>query len=212
MKHRASFLLVILAALTLVFCARAPLQAQLATDFKADMKMSGAKLPMVIDARVYWSGSRMRMEMSMLGMDQVILSDPQRSELAMLIPASKTYFSLSTDGALPFPIPKPEPAGATDPCANTTRGSCKKLAGETISGFETEKWEFSDGANTITTWISPSLKVPVKTVIGDMMTIEFSNVVEGKQPEELFQIPGDFQKIDMGDLTNDSVLGHKPVY
>lgn len=200
MKPRVSFPLLLLPALLFLTGSTKPLRAQASKEFKADMRLSGGSLPMNIDAKIFSGDKKLRMEINLMGLEQVMIMDLAKSEASLIMPAMRSYMSFTGGGSLPLPAPRIQAMDSADPCASTPRTSCRKIGPEAVNGYETEKWEFADGESKMTAWVSSSLGLPVKTEVAGLVTIELSNIVEGKQSDDLFTVPEGYQKIEMGDV------------
>ena len=68
-----------------------------------------------------------------------------------------------------------------------------------MNGRATDKWEFTTKGDTSTFWIDQKLHFPIKTQAGQATT-ELTNIKEGAQAASLFEIPSDYQKMDMGGM------------
>ncbi|MBN2396577.1 MAG: DUF4412 domain-containing protein [Candidatus Atribacteria bacterium] len=77
----------------------------------------------------------------------------------------------------------------------------EKAGGETIAGFECEKYIYTQqGTNSaIEAWYSPELKQRVKVIIplinSEQGIFELLNIQVGVQDEEKFQVPADYERI-----------------
>ncbi|MBF0622480.1 MAG: hypothetical protein HQL54_11195 [Magnetococcales bacterium] len=71
---------------------------------------------------------------------------------------------------------------------------------ETLNGRKSEKWtlvqSFKDKSLTMTKWIDAKLYVPVRVMDEKgNITAELTNILEGSQPDHLFDIPSNYQEI-----------------
>jgi hypothetical protein len=71
---------------------------------------------------------------------------------------------------------------------------------EEINGRHVEKWQFVQqipgSVIKFTQWVDPKLRVPVRVQGSEKsFQAELTNIQEGPQPPELFQIPPDFQEV-----------------
>jgi hypothetical protein len=77
----------------------------------------------------------------------------------------------------------------------------RKLVGqETIDGKMTNKYQIVYNQNgkreTMFQWFAAGLKIPVKTAAADnSWATEYKNIKTGTQPDSLFEIPADYQKL-----------------
>ena len=183
------------------------LRAQPPPQFKADMQMSGGRNNM--SGKIYLSSGKMRMEMAMPGQGrvQVMIADPAKSVVYMIMAEEKMYLEMRGGAMGPLAPPKVESMDPANPCANTGLTSCKKIGTETVNGYETEKWEFTQDGQKHTAWVSTKLRMPVKSVMANGPAVEFRNIVEGAQPANLFVVPDGYEKMDMGGMGDPGGLG-----
>ncbi|MGB7911244.1 MAG: hypothetical protein WCF59_03360 [Desulfobaccales bacterium] len=77
----------------------------------------------------------------------------------------------------------------------------KRLVGkETVNGYEAEKYEVtvpgSLGPERQTIWMAIKLGVPIKLVSSDKnFSVEYRYIIEGPQPERLFNLPPGYKKL-----------------
>ena len=77
-------------------------------------------------------------------------------------------------------------------------GKCQKIGNETVNGRSTIKYQGTSADGDVTyVWIDPKLRFPVKWQ-GKNNGGELRNIQEGAQPASLFEVPSDYQKMDMG--------------
>src|SRR6185437_2572294 len=82
--------------------------------------------------------------------------------------------------------------------ADHTGGSCQRVGDDTANGRAAVKYAITSArGEKSTVWIDKSLKFPIKWQDQDSSG-ELQNIHEGPQPAALFQIPGGYQKFDMG--------------
>ncbi|MBI3933884.1 MAG: DUF4412 domain-containing protein [Acidobacteria bacterium] len=171
------------------------LRAQAPPQFKADMQVNAGQNN--FGAKIYLSGGKMRMEMAMEGHNQVMIVDPAKKVYYMIMPDEKMYMEMSTDAPLPMEPPKVETMDPANPCSSKDLTACKKIGTETVNGYESEKWEFTQDGQKHTAWISTKLRMLIKSVTADGTTMEFRNIVEGAQPANLFVVPPGYEKMEM---------------
>lgn len=173
-------------------------QAQAPPQFKADMQMSGSGSN--IQGKIYFSGGKMRMEMAMEGQNQVMIIDPAKKVVYMLMPAEEMYMEMNANAPGPMKPPKVEAMDPANPCSSEGVTACKKLGTEIVNGYASEKWELTQERQKYTAWIAVKLRIPIKTVAADGTSMEFRNIVEGAQPANLFVVPSGYEKMDMGGM------------
>jgi hypothetical protein len=74
---------------------------------------------------------------------------------------------------------------------------------ESIGGRDTEKYEVTyqvqGRTETVFVWLSKTLHFPLKSSARDgSWIVEYSNVTEGAQPQEMFEIPAGYTKFEYG--------------
>ncbi|MBI4480781.1 MAG: DUF4412 domain-containing protein [Acidobacteria bacterium] len=184
------------------------LRAQAPPQFKADMQMSGRGNNM--QGKIYFSGGKMRMEMAMGGQSQVMITDPVKKAVYMVMPEQELYMEMNANAPGPMKPPKVEAMDPANPCSSEGVTACKKLGTETVNGYASEKWEFTQERQKYTAWIATKLRLPIKTVAADGTSVEFRNIVEGAQPANLFVVPADYEKMDMGGMGGMMGMGGMP--
>ena len=76
-------------------------------------------------------------------------------------------------------------------------GTCKKIGSETVNGRSTVKYEATNqNGETSYIWLDPKIAFPIKWE-GKNGGGELQNIKEGSQPSSLFEIPSDYQKMQM---------------
>lgn len=198
MNKRNRFALI--ALLLALACSAVPVQAQLANlpQFSADMN---SKIPGggSTHGKIYFGGSKVRMDMNSGGRDVQIISDIAKKTSYMIMPQQKMYMEMNASGMAGHGrTPDVKPVDPTNPCANTPGTTCKKVGTETVNGRSCDKWEFAGQHDKRTVWVDQKLHFPVKTVSSDGTTIDMTNIKEGPQAASLFEVPAGYHKMDMG--------------
>jgi len=120
----------------------------------------------------------------------------------------QTSFSLMLSEKMYFEIPAEE-AGTSfnefegKPC-DGYRNS-EKVGSESVNGRATEKWRCTGEIEPIpdqpatdsTSWFDPALGFPVREVKDSGEVFEIRDIIVARQDGSLFEIPADFQKLDM---------------
>jgi len=76
-------------------------------------------------------------------------------------------------------------------------GSCHKVGNDVVNGRSTVKYQDTSADGDVSyVWIDPKLRFPVKWQ-GKNGGGELRNIQEGAQPASLFEIPSDYQKMQM---------------
>jgi len=171
------------------------------TPFSADMILQGANRGDMATGKIYFSPPKWRMDMNIQGRQAINIFDATTKVGYMMMPAQKIYMEMHADRAIGGRPMRARPMNPENPCSEDSNMTCKKLGTETVNGRTTDKWELTpkDGNDgTLTAWIDQKLHFPIKThgATGDEM--ELTNVKEATQPANLFEIPSDYRKINMG--------------
>lgn len=180
----------------LLFCLTIPALAQ---EFSADLvrqKPAGAA-----NSKVSVSGGKVRLETEgQAHPNYVILSLTQRQS-AMVLPDSKSYV-VSPPGRVPSSIPffivdDPDNACAAWEKSVSKPKTCAKLGDDTINGRSAVKYTgTSSNGDTGTAWVDRKLRFVVKWE-GEKGAAELQNIQEGPQAASLFEIPTDYEKLDL---------------
>jgi outer membrane lipoprotein-sorting protein len=187
-----------LVVLFLMLALAAPALAQKPTPFSADMKMTMGN-GMGMDGKVYFGGEKIRMEMNTPRGQSVTIVDAPKQTTYLLMPEQKMYMEMNAATAQRRRTPELKPMDINNPCANAPNTTCKKVGTETVNGRSCDKWEFTTSGRTTTYWIDQKLYFPIK-MTGEGSTWELTNIKEGPQDVKLFEIPSDYQKMDMGGM------------
>ena len=158
-----------------------------AVDFSADTVYTaeGHKTT----GKIYSKSDRFRMEMT--GPQQMISISRMDKKVAWSIfPAQKSYMEMQLD---PGMAPKTEIRGEIER---------KQVGAETIDGHPAKKYlvTYKDGSKTaqIYQWMAMDINFPVKTAdINNKWTQEFRNIKVGPQPDNLFELPAGYKKMQI---------------
>ena len=171
----------------------------LAQEFTADLvrqKPEGAA-----KSKVYVSKGKIRMETEgQANANYVILNLAQRQS-TMVLPDNKTYI-LSPPGQIPSSIPffnllDPDNACAAWEKAVQKPKTCTKVGNDTVNGRTAVKYTgTSSNGDTGTAWIDRKLRFPIKWE-GEKGAAELQNIKEGPQAAKLFEVPSDYEKMDV---------------
>jgi hypothetical protein len=92
---------------------------------------------------------------------------------------------------------------------NTNWGSCTKVGGDSLHGRSAVKYEgVSAQGSKEYYWVDTKLHCVIKTEGGTGGGIELTNIQEGSQPSNLFEVPAGYQKVDMGAMMGQ--MGGRP--
>jgi hypothetical protein len=77
-------------------------------------------------------------------------------------------------------------------------GTCQKVGHETVNGRNTVKYTgTSKDGDTVAVWIDSKVAFPIKWENKNGGGGELQDIKEGSQPASLFEIPSDYQKMEM---------------
>ncbi len=179
--------------------------AQAPAQFSADMSIhSGRGEDM--KGKLYFGGKKIRMDMDSRGRSISNITDLNAKKAYVLMNEQKMYMEHDLNGPMgPMGrgprLPEFKEYDASNPCANQEGVTCKKTGTETVNGRSCDVWEFyKDGQKQSTAWVDQKLHIPVKTVHADGTSVELTNIKEGPQPASEFEVPSDYQKMDMGGM------------
>ena len=170
-----------------------------AQQFSADMvrlKPAGA-----VTTKVNFKGDKVRMEVIGQSTKSYVLLNLTKRQSVMVLPDTKTYV-ISPPGRMPSSIPLVRIGNPDEACVDWVKdvnktGECKKLGAEELNGRKTVKYTAAaSNGDTGTAWIDRELKVPIKWE-GERGAAEFQNIKLGTQEESLFELPTDYEKIDV---------------
>jgi hypothetical protein len=190
-------------------------RAQMPGPFSADIQVSSPRHDTNTTGKLYFSGDKARIDMSLpareggprRGMEpreSVIINDLAQKVTYILMPQQHTYMEMRADE---MPMrgrhgPEWRTYDPANPCANEPGVSCKKLGTEVVNGRTCDRWEFTgrDPDHNSTVWIDQKTHIPIKRQGADGTTFELTNIREGSQPQNLFEVPAGYQKMDMGGM------------
>ena len=127
------------------------------TPFSADMSVK-SKQGHDMTGKVYFSGSKMRMDMNGEGHEMAMIHDMPNKVSYMLMPQQKMYMEMRAGQNMMRRGPKIPDLKSYDPdhpCANQPDTTCEKVGSETVNGRSTDKWIFKNTKNgeTTTAWV-----------------------------------------------------------
>ncbi len=171
----------------------------LSQEFSADLVRQ--KPQNVAGTKVSVSGDKVRFEVTgqQKEASYAIINVAQRSSM-MVLPGNKSYI-VSPSGHLASSIPlfhidDPENACKAWEKAMQNPGTCKKVGDDTLNGRATVKYTGAmENGDAGTAWIDKKLKFAIKWE-GEKAVAELQNIQEGPQAASLFEVPGDYAKMD----------------
>jgi outer membrane lipoprotein-sorting protein len=192
--------------LTMLVWAAAALSQTVAIgvpQFSADMVTTSPKGPAAVrTGKLYYGGTRFRMDMESEGRQTEVISDLPSKTGYVIMPQQHMYIEQKwNDMAGRRSAPEWKPYDPNDPCANREGTTCKKAGTEMVNGRMCDKWLITDkNAKTSTVWIDQKNHIPIKTINWDGTTMELKNIQEGTQSSSLFEIPAGYTKMDLGNM------------
>lgn len=154
---------------------------------------------------VYATRGKLRLEGAGVGHAGAIIVNLAQGTTDVLIPERKMYMEITQDRG-----PGSQrswayfrPSDVEDACAAWRKlpsehmGECHKVGHETINGRSTVKYEGKTESGELhTVWIDSKIAFPIKWE-GKNSHGELQNIKEGEQPASLFEIPSDYQKMQL---------------
>ena len=172
--------------------------------------------------KVYVTKTKMRLEDSSKGgMMGGIIINTETQVWDILMPPRQMYMETSDADRMPMArnmFKFFRPTDAEDGCTHWTKlkrpsdpdWDCRKIGDETVNGRSTVKYEgTSKKSGTHNVWIDKKIVFPIKWQSNDdsgESSGELQNIQEGPQAASLFEIPSDYQKMDMSQM----MMGHSP--
>jgi len=85
--------------------------------------------------------------------------------------------------------------------ASKPGGECHKVGSAVVNGRNTIEYEAkSEDGKSGHVWLDQKIDFPVKWENNEGDEGELRNIKEGSQPAALFEVPSDYQKMDMGKM------------
>jgi hypothetical protein len=185
----------------------------LAQQFSADLVRQ--KPQGTATTKVSVSGDKVRLEVTGQTKQSYVIMDLAKRTSLMVLPDNKTYM-VSPPGRTPASIPFFHIDDPDDACAAWDKsvaktGSCKKLGDDTINGRSTVKYTGTAGnGDTGTAWVDSKLHFITKWE-GQKNVAELQNIQEGPKAASLFEIPDDYEKLDVTAARENAKKNKKPV-
>lgn len=196
-------------ALAAAFCfALCAPQTAKAADFTGDVTqtLNGQTL---LSGKASVKDGKVRMESSIQGVSQVVISDPAKGRMIMLQPQARMYMETRVNPA------KVAPEAVTEDKPSDL-GKWRVVGRETIDGWECEKrvFDFKDKSQgEMTGWFALKLDYPIKTVVvsgKETMTVEYRNITQKPLDNQLFEVPQGYQRMNVPDMGQKGAPGAAP--
>src|SRR5258707_11497438 len=102
------------------------------------------------------------MEFDVSGETRPTIIEPRNETQFTISPRQRNYMEMPLgESGGTVRVPRIETMNPADPCSNDRLSECKRLGSETINGYATEKWEYTNvDADPETAWISTKLRFP----------------------------------------------------
>ena len=177
------------------------------SPFTADMQMTSTRPGMgTVDAtgQIFVGSGHMRMNMSAQGHETGVITDFATKTVDILMVQQKMYIEQKAGerggrGPGGNPTQDLHPYDPENPCASQPDVKCRKIGVETVSGRTCDHWEMTNTKDrkVANVWVGQSLHFPIKMTSEDSSVL-LSNIKEGEPDADLFQVPADFHKLDIG--------------
>jgi hypothetical protein len=178
------------------------------TPFSGDFNVK-TKKGEEIPGKVYFNGSKWRMDMNTRGHQTILLNDINHKISYMIMPEQKMYMEMHTDQAKSRgpKMPDFKSYDPNNPCAIQEDTTCEKAGVETVNGRPAQKWIFKNTkrGDTNTVWIDQKLHFPLRSVSSEGTESNLTNISESSPDSSLFDIPSGYRKLDLG-----SMMGQVP--
>ena len=165
----------------------------LAAEFSADLIIDNPEGKFA--GKVYIKGDKIRQEILKEDMKQVTILRLDKGVTWNLMPDAKMYMEIPGIGK-----------EATDPEIEEKikdMAEKKSLGKEKVKGYVCEKYQYiyhDESLGILTQWFSKKLNYPIKTeykAAAYHMLTEYKNIKEERIPNSLFEIPSDYQKMQL---------------
>jgi hypothetical protein len=172
--------------------------AQTPVQFRSDLRVRDQDGKTRL-GKLYVGASRLRMEVPAAGGEnRATIIDPRTESQFTISAGQRKYMEAQigdSDGA--GPLPRLGTLNPANPCENERLSECKRVGAETVNGYATEKWEYTNNDGDLeTAWIATKLRFPIRTGTANGATAEITNVMEGAQPANLFDLPTGYARVD----------------
>jgi hypothetical protein len=180
-------------------------------EFSADWISTGLQSDETsTPGRIYVGKDKIRLEPKegggMAAMGGVMIVDLSTQTSVVLLPQRHVYIETMPARVAQRTFSFFRPADIEDACpdwqklARKPGGSCHKVGHEMVNGRDALKYEGTSAeGETAEVWLDTKLRFAVRYK-GKKSSGELRNIQEGSQPGSLFEIPADYQKMDMGGM------------
>lgn len=159
--------------------------------------------------KIYISNGKVRIEASRFPGDYFLV-DGEKGTAYLVKPSSRIFMEARQSTPLTRLLVGVEP---DNPCSKwqrmaiaagaTEQGDhwhCERIGDERIGIRSAVGYRAQSSGQDLVGWIDAGLRFPLKIQAEKLATFVLSNVQEGSQPEDLFEIPANYRKFDPRDL------------
>jgi hypothetical protein len=155
-------------------------------EFSADFVMQGKGMSQYVTGKIFVKGDKMRQEMVVEGMKQIMIFRPDKAVIWTLMPEGKMYMEM----------PYQTGDKRFEKWSSEKESKAKYLGKETVSGLACKKYELVEGGEKVQVWISEKLPFPAKMEHGTGI-VQYKNIKWDPVQSDLFEIPSQYQKMSM---------------
>lgn len=159
--------------------------------------------------KIYASDAKVRIETSRFPGDYFLV-DGEKGTAYLVKPSSHIFMEARQSSPLTRLLVRIHP---DDPCSEWQRMAivagatdqddhwhCERIGGEKTGDRATVAYRAKSSGQDLVGWIDADLKFPLKIQADEIATVALSNVQEGPQSENLFELPPNYKKFDPRDL------------
>lgn len=152
-------------------------------------------------AKLYVGDGQMRTEVGQGEKQRITIVNTQRNTAWMLNPSRQEYVEFKGPADANVPSRPPLPGEAGSPCGKQGGLTCTEVGAEKVNDRNTEKWEIvmSQGDQKLRSvvWVDRSLGMPVREQLPGGYVRELRDIQESPQDPSLFQIPAEYQRVEL---------------
>ncbi len=186
MKRKMMLLLSLISLTTLVSINALAATIEFSADFS--MTLAGGK---AMTGKSFVKGDKIRNELLVMGQTSITIARQDKRFAWVLIPAAKQYREMPM---------KYDPAHPTPDMPFDT----KEIGKDKVNGYDCKLVQLTfknPEYGMVVNWMATQLNMPVRVQVKKkdgtlVMTIDYSNIKVGSQPDSLFEIPAGYSKMD----------------
>ena len=174
-----------------------------AADFCADMETKANNNSQVmVMGKICIKGKKSRYEMNRGGRTMIMINRPDKHVAWSLMPQSKQYMEV--------PITEEEMEGQPENWSRDLKKEGKFIGKESANGVECNKYELNRENGEVTYWISRKDDIPVR-ILSEKMEVNYKNIRTGNIPDNLFEIPTGYKKLNIPNIPGMMQGGSMPM-